>query len=201
MPTGWGGSGKIAALRGSCDPEAWGWPWEHNPPSLAGIDMDDEVGARNLYASLMNDQGPIVRAHCSLPHFIIPSSLENTQPIPLVTLNSPTPEQAFLAKNHNKNARCVDRDPRGILRIHKCVSAGLVGPLDSSSFPLPTVERKLAEMNGSGTCAALGASASESAQARRCRLSSGVRRAMVRRLGSRQRQCRGHRMEVDQPDG
>jgi len=37
-----------------------------------------------------------------------------TQPNPLQPLNSPTPEQAFLAKNYDENARREDCDPCGI---------------------------------------------------------------------------------------
>jgi len=83
------------------------------------------------------------------------------QPTPLPPLNNPTPEQAFLAKNYDENARRADRDPRGIFLTPTDASAapptGLVGPLGSSSFSLPTVERAMAEMEGSGgTGASLG---------------------------------------------
>lgn len=61
----------------------------------------------------------------------------------------PTPEQAFLAKNYDENSRRTDKDPRGIFRNPaESSGAGIVGPLGSSSFTLPTVERALTEMEG-----------------------------------------------------
>lgn len=63
--------------------------------------------------------------------------------------NNPVPEQAFLAKNYDENAKKPDRDPRGAFRNPTDLSgatAGIVGPLGSSSFNLPSVERALTEM-------------------------------------------------------
>jgi len=62
-------------------------------------------------------------------------------------------EQAFLAKNYDENAKKPDRDPRGAFRNPTdTAAAGIVGPLGSSSFNLPTVERALSEMEaGMGT--------------------------------------------------
>ena len=70
------------------------------------------------------------------------------QPVPLPPFNNPTPEQAFLAKNYDENAKKPDRDPRGAFRNPADLTgaAGIVGPLGSSSFSLPNVERALTEM-------------------------------------------------------
>lgn len=68
------------------------------------------------------------------------------QPPPLPPFNNPVPEQAFLAKNYDENSKKPDRDPRGAFRNPADVSAGIVGPLGSSSFNLPNVERALSEM-------------------------------------------------------
>ena len=71
------------------------------------------------------------------------------QPPPLPPFNSPVPEQAFLAKNYDENSKKSDRDPRGAFRNpadFAGASAGIVGPLGSSSFNLPNVERALSEM-------------------------------------------------------
>ena len=69
--------------------------------------------------------------------------------------NNPVPEQAFLAKNYDENSKKSDRDPRGAFRNpaeYAGASAGIVGPLGSSSFNLPNVERALSEMeSGIGT--------------------------------------------------
>ena len=72
-----------------------------------------------------------------------------SQLTPFPPFNSPTPEQAFLAKNYDENAKKPDRDPRGAFRNPADLTgaaAGIVGPLGSSSFSLPTVERALTEM-------------------------------------------------------
>ena len=84
---------------------------------------------------------------------------------------APTPQQpdartSPLVKNYDENARCADGYARGILHSSRRVSMDFIGPLGSSSFSLPTIERGLAKMEGSST------------SARECRhhLSSGVRR-------------------------
>lgn len=61
------------------------------------------------------------------------------------------PEQAFLAKNYDENSKKSDKDPRGAFRSPgdgSSNSSGIVGPLGSSSFNLPSVERALVEMEG-----------------------------------------------------
>ena len=61
------------------------------------------------------------------------------------------PEQAFLARNYVENSKKGEKDPRGAFRsltdsgVHE---SGIVGPLRSSSFSLPSVERALVEMEG-----------------------------------------------------
>jgi len=69
-------------------------------------------------------------------------------------------EQAFLAKHYDENAKKPDRDPRGAFRNPtESASAGIVGPMGSSSFSLPHVERALSEMEaGMGGSSALNAS-------------------------------------------
>lgn len=62
------------------------------------------------------------------------------------------PEPAFLAKNYDENAKKPDKDPRGIFRnpneLSGMAAAGIVGPMGSSSFNLPSVERALVDMEG-----------------------------------------------------
>lgn len=61
----------------------------------------------------------------------------------------PTPEQVFLARHYDENAKKPDRDPRGAFRNPTeggPATAGIVGPLGSSSFTLPNVERALTDM-------------------------------------------------------
>ena len=73
---------------------------------------------------------------------------------PLPPLILPTPEQQFLATHYESNAKSSDRDPRQTFRTptdpSNITGAGVVGPLGSSSFSLPTVERALVEMEGGG---------------------------------------------------
>jgi len=140
VPAGWDSWGKIAVLRDGFDAKAWGEAWEHDLSSESGADGGSGAGARKQYATLVPDQGP--------------------KPTPLPSFNNPTPEQAFLSKNYDENARRADRDPRGMFRSPVDATAppaaGLVGPLGSSSFSLPAVERALAEMEGGSSSTTLG---------------------------------------------
>jgi hypothetical protein len=76
---------------------------------------------------------------------------ENTQPLLTAADPVPTSQQADARKSLPRER--ADRDPRGIFRTPTDASAapaaGLVRPLCSSSFSLPTVERALAEAGGS----------------------------------------------------
>ncbi|KAG6841846.1 hypothetical protein C0991_006253 [Blastosporella zonata] len=125
VPAGWDSWGKISVMRDGFDAKLWGEAWERD---LAG-DHDEGNGARSLYGTLVPDQG--------------------TKPPPLPPFNNPTPEQTFLSKNYDENAKKPDRDPRGAFRNPTdltSASAGIVGPLGSSSFNLPNVDRALTEM-------------------------------------------------------
>ena len=77
------------------------------------------------------------------PHSSI-LKLWSTQPTPLVTLNNPRSDQAFLAKNYDKNAWQADRDPHGIFRTptddFMLLATGLIVSLGSPLFSLATVE-------------------------------------------------------------
>jgi dynein light intermediate chain 1 len=79
---------------------------------------------------------------------------------PLPPFNAPMAEQAFLAKHYDENSKKPDRDPRGAFRNPtETATAGIVGPLGSSSFNLPNVEKALADMEtGLGGSGALNAS-------------------------------------------
>ncbi|KAK7470324.1 hypothetical protein VKT23_001755 [Stygiomarasmius scandens] len=128
VPAGWDSWGKISVLR-EFDPKAWGEAWERD------LDGDsDGPSAKSMFSALVPDQG--------------------AKPPPLPPFNNPIPEQAFLAKNYDENSKKADRDPRGAFRNPadlEGAAAGIVGPLGSSSFNLPNVERALSEMeNGIG---------------------------------------------------
>lgn len=137
IPAGWDSWGKISVMRDGFDAKMWGEAWEKDLID----DQSDSTGSTKLYASLVPDQG------------------HKTPPLP--PLNNPTPEQAFLAKNYDENAKKPDRDPRGAFRNPADFNsaAGIVGPLGSSSFSMPNVERALTELeNGVGISSGSGAS-------------------------------------------
>ncbi|GBE79865.1 DLIC-domain-containing protein [Sparassis latifolia] len=144
VPAGWDSWGKISVLRDGFDAKSWGEAWEHDLDHAE--DDTGESGAKKMYSMLVPDQG--------------------AKPPPLPPFNNPTPEQAFLAKNYDENSKKPDRDPRGAFRNpNESVAAGIVGPMGSSSFNLPNVERALTEMEGGvggagGGTAALGMSVS-----------------------------------------
>ena len=78
------------------------------------------------------------------------------QPSSLPSFISPVPEQTFLAKHYDENSKKPDRDPRGAFRNPtESTSAGIVGPMGSSSFNLPNVERALTEMETGGLSASV----------------------------------------------
>ncbi|KAJ7075994.1 dynein light intermediate chain-domain-containing protein [Mycena belliarum] len=123
VPAGWDSWGKITIMRDEFDARGWGDAWERD---LAAEGNPPPDGARSLFNALVPDQG--------------------TKPPPLPPLNNPTPEQAFLAKNYDENAKKPDRDPRGAFRDPTDPARALVGPLGIPSFDLPTVDRVLSEM-------------------------------------------------------
>ncbi|EIM87879.1 DLIC-domain-containing protein [Stereum hirsutum FP-91666 SS1] len=136
VPAGWDSWGKIAVLREGFDAKGWGEAWERDLESANEDENavgDDEVGARKMYSQLVPDQG--------------------YKPPPLPPFNNPIPEQTFLAKNYDENSKKPDRDPRGMFRnpteSTAGANAGIVGPLSSSSFSMPNVERALTEMEAS----------------------------------------------------
>lgn len=69
----------------------------------------------------------------------------------LPQLIAPTPEQAFLKVHWDENAKRPDKDPRNTFRDPNDVhglggTSGVVGPMGSISFQMPTVERVLGVM-------------------------------------------------------
>ncbi|THH12266.1 hypothetical protein EW145_g110 [Phellinidium pouzarii] len=134
VPAGWDSWGKISVLRDGFDSKLWGEAWDHDLE--AGVDLEEvrgsEPGVRMLYANLVPDRG--IKSH------------------PLPPFNEPMPEQAFLARNYDENAKKGDRDPRAAFKNQNempgQIASGIVGPMGSISFSLPNVERALTEMEG-----------------------------------------------------
>ncbi|EJD01545.1 uncharacterized protein FOMMEDRAFT_126556 [Fomitiporia mediterranea MF3/22] len=144
VPIGWDSWGKIAVLRDGFDAKMWGEAWDNDLQS--DVDAEGkgaERGARSLYSDLVPDRG--------------------IKPHPLPPFNEPMPEQAFLAKNYDENAKKGDRDPRAAFRNQNempgQIAAGIVGPMGSSSFNLPNVEKALTEMEGGFATAGAGVGA------------------------------------------
>ncbi|KAL4076333.1 dynein light intermediate chain-domain-containing protein [Scleroderma citrinum] len=128
IPAGWDSWGKISVLREGFEAKAWGEAWDVDLEAR-GTDTEETNGAKKLYRTLVPDQG--------------------AKPPPLPPFNAPMAEQAFLAKHYDENAKKPDRDPRGAFRNPtESASTGIVGPMGSSSFSLPHVERALSEMEG-----------------------------------------------------
>ncbi|KAI6166245.1 dynein light intermediate chain-domain-containing protein [Pisolithus thermaeus] len=139
VPAGWDSWGKITVLREGFEAKSWGEAWDTDIEANEG-ESEEASGAKRMYRSLVPDQG------------------EKPPPLPL--FNAPMAEQAFLAKHYDENAKKPDRDPRGAFRNPaESATAGIVGPMGSSSFSLPNVERALSEMEASmGGSSSLGAS-------------------------------------------
>ena len=78
-------------------------------------------------------------------------TMKSLKPHPLPPFNEPQPEQAFLAKHYDENAKRGDRDARTAARLPSEVpgqlATGVVGPMGGGF--LPNVERALSEMEGS----------------------------------------------------
>ncbi|PCH40824.1 hypothetical protein WOLCODRAFT_137024 [Wolfiporia cocos MD-104 SS10] len=146
VPAGWDSWGKISVLREGFDAKSWGEAWERD---LENVEGETEPGAKKLYSAFVPDQG--------------------SKPPPLPPFNSPIPEQQFLSKNYDENSKKPDRDPRGAFRNpNENVAAGVVGPMSSSSFSMPNVERALTEMeNNSGSAPTAGTAAASGDNARK----------------------------------
>ncbi|KAI6018310.1 dynein light intermediate chain-domain-containing protein [Pisolithus marmoratus] len=139
VPAGWDSWGKITVLREGFEAKSWGEAWDTDVEASEG-EAEEASGAKRMYRTLVPDLGE--------------------KPPPLPPFNAPMAEQAFLAKHYDENAKKPDRDPRGAFRNPaESATAGIVGPMGSSSFSLPNVERALSEMEASmGGSSALNAS-------------------------------------------
>ena len=116
----------------------------------ARIDSDNSADVtRKMHASLTRPQSTF-----SFLMYTFPSHAMNTLPNPLAPLNSPTPEQAFLAKSYDENYDAPAATHSAIFRtpqMHLQPTAGLAGSLGALSFSLLAVGRALAQMEGSSS--------------------------------------------------
>jgi dynein light intermediate chain 1, cytosolic len=125
VPAEWDSWGKFAVLRDGFDAKAWGEAWERDLSFEAGADEESETGARKLYAALVPDQGPKVRAPLALFSLARELTVISDTAEPASTAQQPDARTSLLAKNYDENARRANRDPRGIFR----------SPVDVSSPP------------------------------------------------------------------
>jgi len=141
VPAGWDSYGKISILREGFQPVRWAEAYDTDLESLSESNpQPNPEGARAQFSVLVGgDRGPPPRA---LPAII-----------------QPTPEQVFLQQHYETLAKDPTRDPRATFkqpvgaeeRFGGATGAsGVVGPMGSSSFNLPSVEKALVEMEGGG---------------------------------------------------
>ncbi|KZO98132.1 DLIC-domain-containing protein [Calocera viscosa TUFC12733] len=129
IPVGWDSWGKIKILREDFDVRRWGEGWESDLDSGEAAPVG---GAQDWFKEILG------------PH----QDIQAKAPPPLIV---PKAEQAFLSSHYE--ALQKDRDPRATFRQPIAVSgqagaveAGVVGPMGSSSFNLPGVEKAMQEM-------------------------------------------------------
>ncbi|KAG8693685.1 hypothetical protein FRC09_010357 [Ceratobasidium sp. 395] len=131
VPAGWDSWGKIGVLREGFDAQKWGEAWDK--------DLEEGVvgtggGAREMYRVLVGgDEGS---KRPSLPALITTES-----------------EQSFLGKHYDTLQKDPNRDPRAQFRpdaatTQAVAGTGVVGPMGSSSFSLPSVEKAMMDMDG-----------------------------------------------------
>jgi dynein light intermediate chain 1 len=162
-------------LRDGFDAKAWGEAWEHDLSSDAGVDSDDDDGARKMYASLVQDQGPKVRAS---PWLLVREHLtSNNRSRPRSHLSTTRRPNKPSSRRTTTRTRARRSRPARYLRTPTDASAapaaGLVGPLvrhPSRSRQSSVRWRRW----GAAVAPRLGVSGD--AQAHRHRLYSGARR-------------------------
>lgn len=146
VPAGWDSAGKIGVVGEGFDAKMWRETWD------ADLEDDESREASKMFAELVPDRGPKVHLPLSALTYCL-MLLCLVQPPELPPLIEPIPEQVFLAKHYEEFAKKPDKDPRGAFRTVNEVGSnnvGLVGPMGSSSFHLPSVEKILAEMDSRG---------------------------------------------------
>ncbi|KAG8952640.1 hypothetical protein FRC04_004002 [Tulasnella sp. 424] len=128
VPSGWDSWGKVGVVREGFDCSRWSEAWEND------LENDgSNGGAKALYRT-------VVEAEDTDKASMLPA---------LITTE---PEQTFLAKHYETLSKDPGRDPRATFRQPanpgEHSMAGVVGPMGSSSFNLPAVEKALIQMEG-----------------------------------------------------
>lgn len=144
IPAGWDTWGKIGVLREGFECRTWGDAWEYDLDSQA---EDNPSGAKIMFKKLVGgDERTKVKVVKLLKHLLI-----GLQKSGFPSLILPIPEQTFLKEHWDENAKRTDKDPRSTFRDPNELqgvgaNSGVVGPMGSFSFQMPTVERVLGVM-------------------------------------------------------
>lgn len=166
IPAGWDSWGKIKILRDDFEPVKWADAWDKDMESFALAPANPSpLGSATLAlptteATLAPPIHQGARSHFTL--LVGPD--RGPPPRSLPAIIQPTHEQAFLQQHYETLAKDPGRDPRGAFKNPAVavdgaaisssaggaggVGVGVVGPLGSSSFSLPSVEKALVEMEG-----------------------------------------------------
>ncbi|KIM25507.1 hypothetical protein M408DRAFT_331076 [Serendipita vermifera MAFF 305830] len=165
IPAGWDSWGKIKILRDEFEPTRWADAWDKDMESFA-LAPSSQPGNTSKGPALTEATLTPAIPHGARAYFgVLVGSDRGPAPQSLPAIIQPTPEQAFLQQHYETLAKDpATRDPRAAFRQPTVavdgssisstaggaggVGVGVVGPLGSSSFSLPSVEKALVEMEG-----------------------------------------------------
>jgi dynein light intermediate chain 1 len=168
IPAGWDSWGKIKILRDEFEPSRWADSWDKDMESFA-FAITQPTSTKDAHPSKAPSSTEATLAlpipHGARAYFTVlvgPDRGPTIQPLPSII--QPIPEQTFLQQHYETLAKDPGRDPRATFRQPAVavdgatisssaggaggVGVGVVGPLGSSSFSLPSVEKALVEMEG-----------------------------------------------------
>lgn len=160
IPAGWDSWGKIKILRDDFEPSRWADAWEKDMDSFAPTRTVNGT-APTLGESLLT---PPISGGARANFKVLVGSDRGPAAQSLPPIIKPVPEQVFLQQHYETLAKDPARDPRASFRQPAVavdgasisssasgaggVGVGVVGPLGSSSFSLPSVEKALVDMEG-----------------------------------------------------
>lgn len=169
IPSGWDSWGKIRILRDDFEPSKWSDAWDRDMEGFAlapRIPVQLTPGSISVSMSAEANLAPPIPHGARSNFTVLVGPDRGPTPRVLPPIIQPTPEQTFLQQHYESLAKDPGRDPRATFRQPAVavdgasiiasaggaggVGVGVVGPLGSSSFNLPSVEKALVEMEGGG---------------------------------------------------
>lgn len=170
IPAGWDSWGKIKILRDEFEPVKWSDAWDKDMEHFAlapSVQASSNAGLPTLHSTTEAALAPPIHQGARWMYTTnIVGPDRGPPPRTLPAIIQPTPEQTFLQQHYESLAKDPARDPRATFRQPAVavdgatisssaagasgVGVGVVGPLGSSSFSLPGVEKALVEMEGGG---------------------------------------------------